>query len=114
MKTLILATAALVVALTVAQGIAQQDVKGVQQALSAAGHDPGPIDGVVGPQTTAALKAYQKQNGLSVTGRLDDATLAKLRPGGTTEPSPADPAQATKTGANAGEGSSYNRSNDKK
>jgi len=55
---------------------------------------------------------------LSATGRLDDATLAKLgRPEraarGDTKPSPVDPAQAHETGANAGEGASYFRSTDR-
>ena len=99
-------------------------VERAQRALKDAGHDPGAIDGVVGAQTTAALKAYQKQQGLTPTGRLDEPTIAKLGggepsastapPGGGQKPSPADPAQATKTGANAGEGASYSRSNEKK
>jgi len=33
--------------------------------------------------------------------------------GGDTKPSAVDPAEATKTGANAGEGASYNRSSEK-
>jgi len=60
---------------------------------------------------------------LSETGRLDDATLAKLgervqpsrsstQTGGDTKPSAVDPAQAHKTGANVGEGASYSRSTD--
>ena len=99
------------------------DIEQVQKALKDSGHDPGPIDGVNGPRTAAALKAYQKTQGLEATGRVDDATLAKLgganrsssttQSGGDTRPSPADPAQATKTGANAGEGASYSRSNQK-
>ena len=115
MKTLMLAAAAaLAVALTVSQSLAQQDVKSMQQALSGAGHDPGPIDGIAGPQTTAALKAYQKAQGLSASGQIDDATRAKLQPtGGDAKTSHVDPAQAKKTGANVGEGSTYNRSTEK-
>lgn len=104
------------------------DIEQVQKALKQQGHDPGRVDGVMGAQTTAALRAYQKEQGLSVTGRLDDATLAKLEPrrtsdarprsgssgsqptGGDTRPSAVDPAEAHKTGANVGEGASYNRS----
>jgi peptidoglycan hydrolase-like protein with peptidoglycan-binding domain len=106
-------------------------VRQAQEALRAQGHDPGRIDGVMGPQTSAALKAYQKQHGLTTTGRLDDATLAKLgqsenaaagesRPapsspptGGDTRPSKVDPAQSHQTGSNAGEGASYSRSTEK-
>jgi peptidoglycan hydrolase-like protein with peptidoglycan-binding domain len=111
----------------------------VQETLRQKGHDPGPADGVMGPQTIAALKAFQKEHGLEPSGQLDRPTLAKLgirgtasdrvpppgsdvtpRPGpnqtqagGDTPPSPADPAQAHKTGGNAGEGASYSRSNEK-
>jgi peptidoglycan hydrolase-like protein with peptidoglycan-binding domain len=106
------------------------DIKEAQKALKHNGHDPGLIDGVIGPHTSAALMAYQKEQGLSVTGRLDDATLAKLearsasdarlrsgssgsQPTGDTRPSAVDPADAHKSGANVGEGASYNRSTEK-
>jgi len=36
------------------------------------------IDGVWGPSTEAALKSYQKQDGLTVTGQLDQATRAQM------------------------------------
>ena len=89
----------------------------MQKALEQMGHDPGPIDGVMGVQTRGALRAYQKKHGLDATGRLDEATLAKLgespTTGGDTRANAVDPAQATKTGANAGEGASYSRSNEK-
>jgi len=114
------------------------DVERAQQALKQMGHDPGPIDGVMGAQTAAALRAYQKAQGLRVTGQLDAATTAKLgepaqapasspqtggdtkqtggdtkQTGGDTKQNAVDPAQATKTGANVGEGASYSRSNEK-
>jgi peptidoglycan hydrolase-like protein with peptidoglycan-binding domain len=117
MKTLILTAAAVVVlALSVSEAAAQTgaDVERVQKALKQNGHDPGPIDGVNGPRTRAALKTYQTAQGLEATGRLDDATLAKLgETGGDTRPSPVDPSAATKTGANVGEGASYSRSTQK-
>lgn len=54
------------------------DVKKLQEALKAKGQDPGPIDGVMGPKTRAAIKAFQKASGLKETGELDDQTAAKL------------------------------------
>ena len=54
------------------------DNKEVQEALKAKGNDPGPIDGRMGPQTRAALKAFQESNGLKATGRLDSQTAEKL------------------------------------
>lgn len=35
-------------------------------------------DGVIGPVTRAAIRAYQRDEDLKVTGRLDDATLSSL------------------------------------
>jgi hyperosmotically inducible periplasmic protein len=50
----------------------------MQQALKDKGFDPGATDGVMGPQTTTALKAYQKSENLPTTGTMDGATSAKL------------------------------------
>ena len=55
-----------------------QSTKEVQEALKAKGNDPGPIDGKMGPQTRAALKAFQESNGLKGTGRIDNETADKL------------------------------------
>jgi len=49
----------------------------VQRALQAAGHSPGPIDGVYGQQTRAAVRSYQQSKGLA-TGGLTLNTLKKL------------------------------------
>ncbi len=65
-----------------------------QERLKAAGLNPGPIDGVLGPQTRAALRRYQASQGLPATGALDAATQqALLRPesppgSGEAEPGP--------------------------
>jgi Putative peptidoglycan binding domain len=56
----------------------QQDIRQVQEALKSQGHDPGPIDGVMGPQTRQALRAFQSSNGLKQTGMLDAETKQKL------------------------------------
>ena len=53
-------------------------VREVQEALKSEGHDPGPIDGVMGPRTQQALRQYQRQENLNETGRLDQETLNKL------------------------------------
>ena len=128
MKTvMVVAAVTLAFAVSTSPAFAAGDasVEHAQQALKDAGHDPGSIDGVMGARTTAALKAYQQKQGLPVTGRLDDATAAKLgggqaaaspsstQSGGDTKASSVDPAQASSTGANAGEGASYSRSTEK-
>ena len=49
-----------------------------QLALARRGISPGCIDGAVGSQTRAALRAFQEREGLSVTGQLDASTKARL------------------------------------
>jgi peptidoglycan hydrolase-like protein with peptidoglycan-binding domain len=36
------------------------------------------MDGVLGPQTSAAIRAFQNASGLKETGRLDPETAKKL------------------------------------
>jgi peptidoglycan hydrolase-like protein with peptidoglycan-binding domain len=57
---------------------ATQDVKKAQEGLKNKGHNPGSMDGVIGPQTRQAIRAFQNANGLKVTGRLDSETAEKL------------------------------------
>jgi Putative peptidoglycan binding domain len=60
------------------QHIYQDQVRQVQQRLKAAGYNPGPVDGYLGPQTEEALRNYQKAHGLSETGQLDEQTREQL------------------------------------
>lgn len=53
-------------------------VRQAQLDLQRAGYDPGPIDGVWGPQTARALRDFQMANNLPQTGRLDTATTQAL------------------------------------
>ena len=50
----------------------------LQTDLTTAGYDPGPIDGVYGPQTVAAVQQLQKDSGLKETGFVDEATSRAL------------------------------------
>jgi peptidoglycan hydrolase-like protein with peptidoglycan-binding domain len=59
-------------------GAREGEIMSLQQALKDKGHDPGAIDGRMGPHTRTALKSYQKAEGLKATGRLDTDTRAKL------------------------------------
>jgi len=49
-----------------------------QETLRDLGHTSGPIDGIMGSGTAAALRAFQQQEGLRVTGRANPETLAAL------------------------------------
>ena len=53
-------------------------VRSLQKALRDKGMDPGPIDGINGPKTEAAIRAYQKAQNLPETGRLDPQTRERL------------------------------------
>lgn len=54
------------------------DIGGLQRNLAAKGFNPGPIDGINGPQTKAAVKAFQKANGLTPDGIVGPKTMAAL------------------------------------
>jgi lipoprotein-anchoring transpeptidase ErfK/SrfK len=55
-----------------------QDVFEAQLALARQGISSGSIDGRIGPQTRAALRAFQQKEHLPVTGELDAATKERL------------------------------------
>lgn len=52
-------------------------VSRLQSALKAAGYNPGPIDGVIGSETMAAVSRYQRDNSLP-SGKLTIEMLRKL------------------------------------
>jgi Putative peptidoglycan binding domain len=55
-----------------------QVVANVQSALQQQGYYQGDIDGVLGPQTRAALAEYQSAQGIEPTGLVDEPTLETL------------------------------------
>ena len=57
--------------------ISSQNVQDAQRALTANGFTVKP-DGIAGPQTTAALRSFQLEQGLEPTGNLDAGTLRQL------------------------------------
>lgn len=56
-------------------------VSHLQTILQARGFDPGPIDGIFGPRTEAAVKAYQEAYGLTVDGIVGPITWGSLNEG---------------------------------
>jgi localization factor PodJL len=53
-------------------------VKGVQQALSRLGFDVGTPDGLAGPKTADAIKAFERGTGMNETGTINPRLLAVL------------------------------------
>ena len=54
-------------------------VSGAQGRLNNLGFNAGPVSGEMNPATEAAIKAFQSDSQLEVTGRLDEATINKLK-----------------------------------
>lgn len=55
------------------------DVTGAQQRLGNLGFQPGPIDGIVGPRTKAAIRWFQEKHDMTVDGELTDEVGEKLK-----------------------------------
>lgn len=57
----------------------KDDIKEAQEGLTKAGLYKGKASGIMNADTRKALREYQKQNKLPVTGRLSDSVLVKLK-----------------------------------
>jgi hypothetical protein len=51
----------------------------VQDALARRGYYEGEVDGVIGSQTRSAIREFQRDNGLPVTGQINSSLLRTLR-----------------------------------
>ena len=60
------------------QGSSGGEVKEVQRRLKNWGYYFGEVDGIYGPATVAAVKSFQRKNGLTVDGIAGKATFAAL------------------------------------
>jgi hypothetical protein len=58
---------------------APSDIRMVQARLKESGFDPGPIDGVAGKRTLAALNAYRQSIGLSPVLTVSRETIGALQ-----------------------------------
>lgn len=59
--------------------VTSQLVADIQYSLSNLGYNPGPVDGIMGRGTRAAVRAYQRDAGLLVTGRVSRPLLTHIR-----------------------------------
>lgn len=56
-----------------------RELASVQRSLKALGYDPGPVDGLSGPRTRSAIRAYRKDRGLGGGTGIDESLSASLR-----------------------------------
>ena len=65
-------------AAVIKQGSTGSTVKTIQQKLKNWGYYTGAVDGIFGAKTAAAVKSFQKKNGLTADGIVGAKTLAAL------------------------------------
>jgi peptidoglycan hydrolase-like protein with peptidoglycan-binding domain len=54
-------------------------VQAIQASLQETGYYAGPVDGLLGPQTQAAISEFERRSGRRPTGRPSDDLLAAIR-----------------------------------
>jgi hypothetical protein len=64
---------------SLAEPVSWRRVLEAQLALIRQGISPGSLDGILGSQTRAAIRAFQQKVGQRITGELDAATLSGLQ-----------------------------------
>jgi peptidoglycan hydrolase-like protein with peptidoglycan-binding domain len=62
--------------------LSDNDILEAQKKLNTNGYNVGTPDGKLGPQTRAAIRKYQKDNNIAVTGKLDESTRTHLNVAG--------------------------------
>ena len=58
--------------------VSSNDIRDAQQKLNDQGYNAGTPDGKIGARTRVAIRKYQKDKNLTVTGTLDESTLSHL------------------------------------
>ena len=59
--------------------VSEHDAMAVEEALANNCYDPGRIDGMIDSDTQAAIREFQRDNDLAVTGTIDRETQKELR-----------------------------------
>ena len=58
--------------------VSTETVRAIQRELATRGYDPGPVDGVHGLLTRAAVMAYQHDSRIDVTGEISEGLLKQI------------------------------------
>ena len=82
---------------TLRRGSSGSAVKTLQARLQTLGFDPGPIDGIFGSGTDSAVRAFQRARGLGVDGIVGPQTWAALY--ASPAPAPSKPSSPPPTGS---------------
>ncbi len=61
-----------------AQELSTNDMKLVQQRLQEKGYNPGTLNGTADDTTRAAIRKFQQDQGIPVTGMVDERTVNEL------------------------------------
>ena len=69
-----------IVELAQASQAAIKRTRQIQLALKRRGYDPGPVDGLMGRRTSNAIRAFQAEHGLAITGMVSRTLYELLVP----------------------------------
>ncbi len=58
--------------------VSGRSIATIQEGLKVLEYDPGSADGVMGPKTRAAIRAFQKEHGLQVTGAISGDLVSAM------------------------------------
>jgi len=61
-----------------AQELSRSDMKLIQQRLQEKGYNPGNVDGTADDTTRVAIRKFQQDQGIPVTGTIDERTASQL------------------------------------
>jgi peptidoglycan hydrolase-like protein with peptidoglycan-binding domain len=62
--------------------LSDHDIRYIQTELTALGYGPVPVDGLLGPDTAAAVRQFQAANGLAIDGVIGPNTWDALQNAG--------------------------------
>jgi hypothetical protein len=58
--------------------LSRADIRRAQELLAQLGFDPGPVDGLIGPRTRAAVESFEQAKGLPASGEVTPALIDRL------------------------------------